>query len=73
MLILGRGAEMAVRATSNCRLVLLGGAPLDGQRHIWWNFVSSSKDRLEQAKRDWKEGRFLKVPGDAADFVPLPE
>src|SRR5215471_17241446 len=66
MLILGRGAGIALRASSNCRLVLLGGAPLDGKRHIWWNFVSSSKDRLEQAKRDWIRGRFPKVPGDEA-------
>lgn len=69
MLILGRGAGIAVRASSNCRLVLLGGAPLDGKRHIWWNFVSSSKDRLEQAKRDWIEGRFPEVPGDEAEIV----
>jgi redox-sensitive bicupin YhaK (pirin superfamily) len=72
MLILGRGTGIAVRASSNCRLVLLGGAPLDGKRHIWWNFVSSSKDRLEQAKRDWIRGRFPKVPGDEAEFVALP-
>jgi hypothetical protein len=49
------------------------GAPLDGERHIWWNFVSSSKERIEQAKEDWKEGRFPKVPGDEAEFIPLPE
>ena len=51
----------------------MGGAPLDGERHIWWNFVSSSKDRIEQAKEDWKEGRFPKVPGDEAEFIRLPE
>jgi len=73
MLILGRGAGIAVRADSNCRLVLLGGPPLDGERHIWWNFVSSSKVRLEQAKRDWIAGRFPKVPGDEEEFVALPE
>jgi hypothetical protein len=72
MLILGRGAGIAVRASSKCRFVLLGGAPLDGKRHIWWNFVSSSKDRLEQAKRDWIAGRFSKVPGDEVEFVPPP-
>ena len=54
------------------RLMLLGGAPLDGPRHIWWNFVSSSKERIERAKADWKEGRFAKVPGDP-EFIPLPE
>ena len=50
--------------------MLLGGAPL-GPRHMWWNFVSSSKGRIEQAKQDWKAGRFGAVPGDA-EFIPLP-
>jgi redox-sensitive bicupin YhaK (pirin superfamily) len=53
--------------------MLLGGAPLDGPRHVWWNFVSSSKDRIEQAKRDWRDGRFGKVPGDETEFIPLPD
>jgi redox-sensitive bicupin YhaK (pirin superfamily) len=52
--------------------MLLGGAPMDGPRHIWWNFVSSSKERIEKAKADWKEGRFAKVPGDP-EFIPLPD
>ena len=52
--------------------MLLGGAPADGPRHIWWNFVSSSKERIEKAKSDWKEGRFAKVPGDI-EFIPLPD
>jgi redox-sensitive bicupin YhaK (pirin superfamily) len=52
--------------------MLIGGAPLDGERHIWWNFVSSSRSRIEQAKRDWKEGRFAPVPGET-EFIPLPE
>jgi redox-sensitive bicupin YhaK (pirin superfamily) len=64
---------VTLRADSPARVVLLGGAPLDGLRHIYWNFVSSSKARIEQAKRDWKEGRFPKVPGDDLEFVPLPE
>jgi hypothetical protein len=46
---------------------------MDGPRHIWWNFVSSSKERIEQAKADWKAGRFSKVFGDEEDFIPLPE
>jgi redox-sensitive bicupin YhaK (pirin superfamily) len=71
MLILARGVGIAVRASSNCRFILLGGTPLDGKRHIWWNFVSSSKDRLEQAKRDWIAGRFPEVPGDEAEFIAL--
>jgi redox-sensitive bicupin YhaK (pirin superfamily) len=55
------------------KLMLLGGAPLDGDRHIYWNFVSSSPERLEQAKADWREGRFGKVKGDEQEFIPLPE
>jgi redox-sensitive bicupin YhaK (pirin superfamily) len=55
------------------RIVLLGGAPLDGRRYIDWNFVSSSGERIEQAKRDWKERRFPRVPGDEVEFVPLPD
>ncbi|HET6158705.1 MAG TPA: pirin family protein [Dongiaceae bacterium] len=71
LLVLPEGAVMDVRALSDARLVLLGGEPMDGPRHIWWNFVSSSKDRIEQAKEDWKSGRFPAVPGEA-DLVPLP-
>ena len=55
------------------RLTLLGGAAMDGPRHIWWNFVSSRKERIEQAKADWKLGRFDSVPGDEKEFIPLPE
>jgi hypothetical protein len=54
------------------RVMLLGGAPVDGERHLWWNFGSSSKERIEQAKADWKEGRFGKIAGDD-EFIPLPE
>jgi len=57
----------------SAHVMLLGGAPLDGPRHMWWNFVSSSTERIEQAKRDWKEGRFAKVAGDETEFVPLPD
>ena len=46
---------------------------MDGPRHIWWNFVSSSKERIEQAKADWRQGRFDKVFGDEKDFIPLPD
>jgi len=53
--------------------VLLGGAPIDGERHIFWNFVSSSQARIELAKRDWREGRFPRVPGDEQEFIPLPD
>jgi redox-sensitive bicupin YhaK (pirin superfamily) len=63
-------AQFTATADSIC--MLLGGAPLDARRHLWWNFVSSSLERLEQAKADWKAGRFGKVPGET-EFIPLPE
>ena len=52
---------------------MLGGAPLDGERHIYWNFVASTQERIEAAKRDWRQGRFPKVPGDEHELIPLPE
>jgi hypothetical protein len=61
-----------VRALGPTRLMLVGGAPLDGPRHIDWNFVSSSKERIEKAKADWREDRFPKVPGDEHERIPLP-
>ena len=63
---------LSAGASSPARLMLLGGEPLDGKRHIWWNFVSSSPDRIEQAKADWKNGRFAPVP-EETEFIPLPE
>jgi len=68
----GGAAAGVVAGAGGAKLMLLGGAAMDGPRHIWWNFVSSSKERIEQAKADWKEGRFAKVPGDA-EFIPLPD
>ncbi len=53
--------------------MVLGGEPMDGPRHIWWNFVSSSRDRIRAAKDDWQQKRFPLVPGDDADFIPAPE
>jgi len=73
MLVFSPGATPVLRAELASRVVLLGGARIDGPRHIWWNFVSSSKERIEQAKRDWREGRFPKVRGDEKEFIPLPE
>jgi redox-sensitive bicupin YhaK (pirin superfamily) len=73
MLVFAPGSRAVLRADSAARVLLLGGAPLDGPRHIWWNFVSSSEERIERAKQDWREGRFPKVPGDDAEFIPLPE
>jgi redox-sensitive bicupin YhaK (pirin superfamily) len=66
------GAGASVTARSDSRVLLLGGAPLDGSRHIWWNFVSSSQERIERASRDWDEHRFETVPGDP-ERIPLPE
>jgi redox-sensitive bicupin YhaK (pirin superfamily) len=66
------GTGAALRALVPSRVMLLGGAPL-GKRYIWWNFVSSSEERIERAKRDWKERAFPSVPGDDAEFIPLPE
>ena len=72
LLIFRPGDRITVRATQDARMMFLGGAALEGPRHIWWNFVSSSKERIEQAKADWKSGRFAKVP-DETEFIPLPE
>lgn len=74
LLIFKPGAEIVLRAkaSASARLMLLGGAPLDGTRHVWWNFVSSSRERIGQAKRDWKAGRFAPVP-EETEFIPLPE
>ncbi|MDY7227917.1 pirin family protein [Hyalangium rubrum] len=66
-----RGAEVLLRAVEPSRVLLLGGEPLEGPRHIWWNFVSSSKERIEQAKADWREQRFGSIPGET-EFIPLP-
>ena len=73
LLVFRPGDQISVTASVRSRVLLLGGEPLDGPRHVWWNFVSSSQERLEQAKRDWKEGRFPKIPGDDVEFIPLPE
>jgi len=72
LLVFKPGDEITVVANSQSRLMLLGGEPMDGPRHIWWNFVSSSTERIEQAKADWSAGRFDDVPGDT-EFIPLPE
>ncbi len=74
MLLFRARDRMSLRAgPEGARLLLLGGAAMDGPRFIFWNFVSSSRERIEQAKADWKEGRFGKVPGDEKEFIPLPE
>jgi hypothetical protein len=65
-------AEVALTAAIATHFVLIGGPTLDGPRIVWWNFVSSSQDRIETAKADWRLGRFAPVPGDS-QFIPLPE
>ena len=72
LVLLDLGVNHRLRAKTPLKAMLLGGEPLDGPRHLWWNFVSSSKERIEQAKLDWREGRFGAVPGDD-EFIPLPD
>ena len=72
LLVFKPGDRISILALSNARLMLLGGEPMDGPRHIWWNFVSSSKDRIEAAKADWRAGKYPVVPGDDKEFIPLP-
>ena len=71
LLVLRPKAEITVTAPAGARFMVLGGEPMDGPRHIWWNFVSSSEERIEAAKEDWRAGRFAPVPGDR-EFIPLP-
>ncbi len=73
LLILRPGDPHAVHAVSAARVMLFGGEPMEGPRWIWWNFVSSRPERIEQAKEEWARGRFDTVPGDEAEFIPLPE
>lgn len=73
LLVLHPGDPVTVEAASQARIQVLGGEPMDGPRYIWWNFVHSSKDRIEAAKADWKAGKFDVVPGDSEEFIPLPD
>ncbi len=72
MLVYGKTEDVILKAHSKSTLLLLGGEPL-GERFIWWNFVSSRKERIEQAMEDWKQGRIILPPGDDKEFIPLPE
>jgi len=73
LLVFAPRRPIVFRALERARFVVLGGEPMDGPRHIWWNFVSSRKERIEQAKADWKRNRFdLVVPGET-EFIPLPD
>jgi redox-sensitive bicupin YhaK (pirin superfamily) len=73
MVVVRSKVDAVLQARQPSRVMLLGGARMDGPRHIWWNFVSSSEARIEQAKRDWTQGRFGKIHGDDAEFIPLPD
>jgi len=71
--VLAPGRAMTLKASSDARVMLLGGEDFKTPRHVWWNFVSSSRERIEQAKDDWRAGRFAVVPGDSEEYIPLPE
>jgi redox-sensitive bicupin YhaK (pirin superfamily) len=73
MIVFTPGSPARMRATAEACVMLLGGAKLDGERHIEWNFVASSKERIEKAKEDWKARRFPTIPGDDQEFIPLPD
>ncbi|WP_427965693.1 pirin family protein [Altererythrobacter sp.] len=71
--VLTPGQAMTLASGRGARVMLLGGEAFSTRRYAWWNFVSSSRDRIEQAKEDWTEGRFPKVPGDEEEWIPIPE
>lgn len=71
--VLAPGAAMQLTSEGGGRVMLLGGEAFTSKRHVWWNFVSSSRERITQAKHDWDQGRFAKVPGDEDEFIPLPK
>lgn len=71
--VLAPGAALKLTSESGGRVMLLGGEAFTSRRHVWWNFVSSRRERITQAKHDWDQGRFAKVPGDEDEFIPLPQ
>jgi redox-sensitive bicupin YhaK (pirin superfamily) len=73
LLVFRPGDPVTLNAATDAHVIILGGAAMDGPRHLWWNFVSSRKERIEQAKAEWAAGRFATVPGDDIEFIPLPE
>lgn len=78
LLVLRPDDQIVVRSVDDgtgdhARFMLFGGAPMEGPRYIWWNFVSSRQERIDQAKEEWAKGRFETVPGDEEEFIPLPE
>ena len=70
--VLRPGTRATLRSAVGAHVMLAGGAPLDGPRHVWWNFVSSRRERIQQAKEDWRAGRFALPPDDGDEFIPLP-
>jgi redox-sensitive bicupin YhaK (pirin superfamily) len=73
LVVLAPGAALKLTSARGGRVMLLGGEAFATRRHVWWNFVSSSRDRLRTAADDWREGRFPLVPGDAEEFIPIPQ
>ncbi|MCO6386114.1 pirin family protein [Aliihoeflea sp. 40Bstr573] len=73
LLVFRQGDEIVVGSERGAHFMLFGGASLGSRRYIWWNFVSSSKERIEQAKEEWRTGQFDIVPGDAEERIPLPD
>ncbi|HQS70373.1 MAG TPA: pirin-like C-terminal cupin domain-containing protein, partial [Novosphingobium sp.] len=73
LVVLAPGAVLKLQSETGGRVMLMGGETFTTKRHVWWNFVSSSRERINQAKADWQEGRFPKVPGDEVEFIPLPK
>jgi len=73
LLVLRPGDAITVTATSDAQFMLFGGAPMEGPRYLWWNFVSSHPERIAAAKEEWARGRFDTVPGDEEEFIPLPD
>ena len=71
--VLQPGRDMTLASTGGARVMLMGGEAFTTKRHAWWNFVSSSRERINQAKSDWRAGRFPVVPGDEEEHIPLPQ
>lgn len=73
MMVLRPGSDILLKASEETHLLLLGGAPMDGPRYIWWNFVASSVERIKNAAQDWQYKKFPIVPSDEQEFIPLPD
>ena len=71
--VLQPGRDMTLESKTGARVMLLGGEAFQTERHAWWNFVSSSRERIQQAKEDWRNRRFPEVPGDSEERIPLPD